>query len=841
MKIKVSNNIFQTIPGLTYTVLVFEQINNTRKASNVTQLLRGSCAVVKNDLKKPAKKAFFELMDNLELNPGTTLLETYLLSSKIKKILNKQEIEASTNLENLVNYLSLKHFIPFHAVDLDRLDGDYVIDLYEPKKGKKAPDLELDSQTRLLAIWFPEVERLEEDKIDQVIKDVEFSMSKYTFATLREVYHLNSENNELDLEYISALEQAANEQKASQEEVAEVKKAADVTSVNLTLLNQKFDLQEKLRELMVATLQRTGRMEYPEEIGEILDPAGLIEIERPKDLKHGDYSCNLAMKLTKMLSKSPMEIAQRLLNNMPQSPFLEGAEIAAPGFINFRVSLGFQRELLRDILLADSFYGKSEIGKGKKALVEYGCLNYAKPFGVHHFLTSILGQTTVNLMKAIGYEVVAADYPGDWGTQFGKVIYAYKTWGDQAVVEADPIRELLALYVRFHEEAAKDATLEDFARAENAKLEQGDEENRKLWQWICDLSKIETAKIYQTLGVKHDISRGESSYVDEAKTALEQWKAERKIVEGEKGAWVVKFANEELPDYLVRKSDGTTIYATRDIVQLIVRAGQFPNLDKMIYVVDSSQSLHFKQLFATAKAWGIAPATQLIHLAFGRMGFPDGGMSTRRGKILWASDIINEALERALILVQEKSSELPESEQKRIAQGMAVGAIKHGMLTQAPETDFNFEWDKVMTFDGNSAPYLQYTLARAQSILRKANSVVEDDGSDQTSLFSIQSDLKAQEEANLAPFSTHYERDLLKMLLKYPEKTAHAAANLKPNILTLYLYELAQTFNTFYHSVQVLKTGNKELLQSRLELVKALQITLKNGLTLLDIATFERM
>ncbi len=862
MKLKVNQNIFQAIPGLEYTALLFKNANNQRKSSNVSQLLRGTSVVIKNEAKRPAKKAYLEMVENLDLGNGQTLLEPYLLNFRIKKLQNKQDIEGNTNLTNLCYYLAFKYFLPLQGLDLDSLETDFEIELYEPKKGKKAPELEFGTSTRHFVIWFPQLEKFEEEKLDLIIKEIEQIIKKYVGADLAEVFHLDNENQVVDLGYVSDKERAyaeAHPEIFDEEMAAEPKYnlfnnaglndqvyedgKMENWPINLSEMNRKFKIADQIRELMVLALQKTCREDFAELAGEILDPEGLVEIETPKDAANGDFSCNLAMKLTKIFRKTPLEIAQKLLNHLPQSQILEKVDLAAPGFINFRLSIAHLQTLLDELLSAQQAFGHADYAAGKQVLVDFGSLNVAKPFGVHHFMTTVLGQTTVNLLKAVGYQVIAADYPGDWGTQFGKVIFAYKNWGNREVIEKDPIRELLALYVKFHEEAEKNGELENLARAENAKLEAGDEENRELWQWMCEISMQESDKVYRTLGVHFDERHSESEYVEAGKAHLEKWKAEKKIVEGEKGAWVVKLEEEKLADYLVQKSDGTTIYATRDLALIIDRLVRHPQLHKIIYVVDSAQSLHFRQLFAVARRWNLAPATLLYHLAYGRMSFPEGGMSTRKGKILWASDVINEAIERASKLVLEKSANLPLAEQKKIAQALAIGAIKHAIVNQAPETDFSFDWDKVMTFDGNSAPYLQYTLARALSIINKANDQANKGQKveDQISLFTISEEQKALEEANLKPFQNHYENNLLKALIKFPERVEAAAANLKPNYLTNYLYDLAQTFNSFYQAVPVLKTQNEELLAARMRLVQGFGIVMRNGLSILGITPLERM
>jgi arginyl-tRNA synthetase len=528
------------------------------------------------------------------------------------------------------------------------------------------------------------------------------------------------------------------------------------------------------------------------------------------------------------------------------------------------------------LLQLRDLYGRSRRGQGRKIMIEFGSLNIAKPFGAHHFLTTVIGQTLVNLYRLTGYEVLAGDYPGDWGTQFGKSIYAYRHWGDKDTVEKDPMNELLKLYVKFHEEAEKDPSLEEAARQEFQKLEAGDPENLRLWRWLVEVSTRDIDEIYRTMGVHHDRHYPESKYNQSCRQILERGKELGVITEGEKGAYIVNLDEENLPPALVQKGDGTTLYITRDLASIEDRLGSESGLERLVYVVDMAQTLHFRQLFAVAEKMHRAdpafPVAEFKHIPFGRMSFADASMSTRKGNIIQGREIIREAGERAERIVRQKMQENGQkfsvAETRKLVQGLAIGAIKYAMLCQAPESDFTFDWDRVISLDGNSAPYLQYSLARAHSILRRAaeqkaaslaasadaaRGVAPDQKNapkeGQTTLFSLEEEQqKSERAAELAaseqdstPFSLPAEQTLLRLLIQYPERLAAAAENYKPNLLTSYLHELSQTFNSFYSVVPVLKSQRDDLRAARLDLVRATAQVLKNGLQALGIATFERM
>jgi arginyl-tRNA synthetase len=446
-------------------------------------------------------------------------------------------------------------------------------------------------------------------------------------------------------------------------------------------------------------------------------------------------------------------------------------------------------------------------------------------------LTTIIGQSLYNIFESLGFNCVAINHIGDWGTQFGKLIYAYRKWGSKEALELSPIPELLKLYVKFHDEAEKDKTLDDEARNEFRKFEEGDEENRKLWKWFVDESMKEIEKTYNELGGIHfDRVQGESFYEDKMEDVLKEGKERDIFVRGEEGAYVVNYDDPNIAPFVVQKKDGATLYSTRDFATLKYRINEWHPV-RILYVVDIAQSMHFKQLFSAAKrfSWYHGEGE---HVIFGRMHMKDGKMSTRKGNVILLDDVLAEGKKRSLALIEEKSANLENKEE--VAKIVGIGAIKYSILSQNRTTDITFDWDKMLTLEGNSAPYLQYVYARAKSILRKAD-VKEVEKTAEVK--ELKQDIEIQNAENV----TEKINNLIRLFPKYAETVAFAAQEYKPNIISNYLYELAQHFNSFYNTVPVLKTAKKADKAYRLKIVQATSQILQNGLALLGINVAEEM
>lgn len=572
-------------------------------------------------------------------------------------------------------------------------------------------------------------------------------------------------------------------------------------------------LQDKIRDLVEKTVQAAAP-----------GFSGKIKIEYPADFSHGDFATAVAFEISKLEKKSPREVAESLAKAMELPAWISKAEVAGAGFVNFFLAPEFLTEFLGEIHKAGPAWGLCEKEKGRTVVTDTSHPNVAKPMGVHHLLSTIIGNSLNRILAAVGYRVIRDNYLGDWGTQFGKLIYAYKMWGDEKVVKRDPIPELLKLYVKFHDEVEREtaekkpAVLEEAGRAEFKKLEEGDMENRKLWERVVDLSLQEFHTIWKRLDVSFDFIHGESFYEDKMAEIIEMGVARKIFVKGEGGALIAPLRDPNMPPCIIKKSDGATLYATRDLARTKYWEDTWhPNL--MVMVVDSAQTLHFRQFFEVAEKLKITDA-QNVHVIFGRMSFPEKRMSTRKGNIILMEEVLDEAEERAYEIVKEKNPDLKEEVKREVARQVGIGAVKYAVLAQNRLTDVTFTWDKILSLDGNSAPYLQYAHARARSILRKAGREV---GGGSAYV------LKETQELALAH-----------LLPKFPEVVYFAAQEFKPNLIANYLYELAGRFSSFYATSPVID-ATQGVRSARLALTEAVALTLKNGLNLLGIQVPDEM
>jgi len=543
-----------------------------------------------------------------------------------------------------------------------------------------------------------------------------------------------------------------------------------------------------------------------------------LNLEKTKTLEHGHFSTNIAMLLAGKQKKNPREVAETILTHL-HSEFLEKAEIAGPGFINLWIEQKFYtnqtQHLIQnfDTYLKNSFDEKNQ----KTMVIDYSHPNIAKPMGVHHLLSTIIGDSLKKIYRRYGWKVVADNFIGDMGTQFGKLMHAIKTWGDLEEIEKNPIPTLHKLYIQFHDKAEGDEKLDDEGRAEYKKFEEGDSESRLMWEKIRRWSLQEIQPIYDQLEIEFDAMNGESFYEDKMQPILTEGREKGIIVDGEKGAWIIPGETAEETPVLVRKSDGTTIYATRDLARTQYWEETW-HPDLMVMVTDMAQAFHFKQVFFAIHKLGLTDALN-VNVNFGRML----GMSTRKGKLVLLTELLEEAEIRARELVQEKAMELSEEEKNHLAQLMSINSIKYNILSQNRTTDLNFDWDKMLSFEGNSAPYLMYTLARAKSILRKAGVTIPEG---------------AQFDLNL---NSDLEMKVAIQTLMYPEAIKRAKDDFKPNHIANYLYELASDFNSFYNGNSILQAESEALKNSRLLLTTAVIKVMEDGFGLLGMKVAEKM
>ncbi len=539
--------------------------------------------------------------------------------------------------------------------------------------------------------------------------------------------------------------------------------------------------------------------------------------EIPPNSEMGDlaFPC---FPLAKIMRKAPPIIAKELAEKFPKCDFIEKTE-AAGGYLNFFYSKGeFAKESLGEIFDKGDDYGKSDMGEGKTVIVEFSSPNIAKPFHIGHLFSTAVGNSLDKIYSFLGYKTEKINHLGDWGTQFGKLISAYKRWGDPAVIEKDPIKELLKIYVKFHEEAKNQPELEDEAREYFRLLESGDEETTKLWKYFREISLLEFKKVYDMLNITFDSYNGESFYSDKMDEVVEMLRDKNLLVKSE-GAMVVDLSEENMPPCMILKSNGTTIYATRDLAAAIYRHRTY-NFYKNIYVVGTPQALHFKQIFAVLKKLCGDWADDCVHVGFGLVKFPDKKLSTRDGDVVFLEDVLNESVSKTLGIIKENSPELEDAE--KVAEKVGIGAILYTFLKNNREKDIVFSWDSMLDFEGESGPYVQYSYARGRSILRRSNI----DPSD----------------ADYSLLTSDTEYELIKQLSKYGEAVAAAADKNEPFYVNRYVTSVAKLFNKFYNSNPILKDDVPEnVKKARLALVSASTLVIKSALGLLGIETVEKM
>ncbi|NTZ18682.1 arginine--tRNA ligase [Paenibacillus sp. JMULE4] len=545
-------------------------------------------------------------------------------------------------------------------------------------------------------------------------------------------------------------------------------------------------------------------------------------IEYPPNPQMGDLSLP-CFKLSKQLRKAPQAIAEELKAGWSGHALVSRID-AVSGYFNVYLDPEqFASQVVNEVLTQGDRYGAQDIGQGRSVVIDFSSPNIAKTFHIGHLRSTVIGNALYRIFKFMGYNSVGVNHLGDWGTQFGKLIVAYKLWGNREAVEADGIGELQRLYVKFHDEADIHPELEDEARGWFVKLEQGDEEALKLWRWFVDISLKEFQKMYDLLGVTFDSYAGESFYNDKMAAVLEELKA-KQLLEEDDGALLVRLDDYQMPPALMVKKDGGTLYHTRDVTAAIYRKNTY-DFDKAIYVTDAGQSLHFKQWFKVIELMGYDWAKQLVHVPFGKVSLEGAKLSTRKGNVVNLEELLTKAIEKTREIIDEKNPGMENKDE--VAREVGVGAIIFNDLSNNRIKDIVFSWDEALNFDGETGPYVQYTHARACSVLRKA----EADGG-----------AAAGAGALAAAHLTNAEaQGVLRELYLFKERIEQAMERLEPSIISRYLVDLAQKFNHFYHECPILKVEDAELRQARLALVRCVSITLKNGLSLIGLKAPEKI
>ncbi len=543
-----------------------------------------------------------------------------------------------------------------------------------------------------------------------------------------------------------------------------------------------------------------------------------FSVEIPEEKTYGDYATNAALILAKKQGKSPILIAEEIKSKIKTDLF-EKIEVIN-GFINFFLKPEFLQKQVKEALKQDKNFGKQDIGRKKTVIIDYSSPNIAKPMHVGHLRSTIIGQALYNIYKFLGYKVIGDNHLGDWGTQFGIMIAACKKY--QTNLKNISISTMLDIYVRFNKEMEAQPELREVARQEFKKLEDGDKENRKIWKILKEESLKEFEKIYKILGVKFDWVLGESFYEGKMREIIKDALNRKIAIKNPDNSVVIPLEKFKLTDCLIQKSDGATLYETRDLATLKYRIKKYnpKKIEKILYVVGNEQTLHFEQLFKSAELLDYSPIEKLQHIKFGLvLDENHKKLATREGRFISADDLINKAIELAEKIIKKKNPKLSEKERKQAAQIIGVGALKYNDLSQNRQTNIVFNWGKMLSFEGNSGPYLQYSYVRLRSILRKAGNVKN---------FKLEF-LKEKEEL-----------EIIKELIKFPEIVQEAGEKFQINLLANYLYNLAGLINAFYEKFPVLK-AEQGVKEARLVLIKAATIVLKNGLNLLGIEVLERM
>ncbi len=566
-------------------------------------------------------------------------------------------------------------------------------------------------------------------------------------------------------------------------------------------------LSQWLREAFVAA--------FPDSAAALPEPLVVETV----NAEFGDFQCNAAMALAKPLKRAPRAIAEQVVAGAVLPPAVARVEIAGPGFINIYLSTPWLADYVRT-QAADARFGAPAVGKGRTVVFDYSSPNVAKPMHIGHIRSTIIGNALDRMHRFLGYTVVADNHIGDWGTQFGILIMGYRHFLDREALAQAPVEELERIYVKSYERTREDEAWLQACRNELVKLQAGDADNRALWRQFVDLSMTEFARIYGRLGVAFDLARGESYYNDALAGVIELLEA-RGLASASEGATVVFLEEEKLPVCIVRKSDGAFNYATTDLATVASRIAEFQP-ERIVYVTDERQQLHFKQLFTICRKLG--HTVRLDHVWFGLMRLPDATFSTRQGNVIKLERLLDEAEARALKIIEAGSPDMAPDEQREVARAVGIGAVKYADLSQNPQTMVVFTWDKALALDGNSGPYLQYAYARISSVREKYAERFP--GSDPNA-YPLQLD---------APV----ERALAIHLTRFPEAVMRAAHTYKPSTLADYLYELAQLYSSFYQNVPFLK-ADEGVRESRVQLCGVVAGVLRQGLELLGLETPARI
>lgn len=553
----------------------------------------------------------------------------------------------------------------------------------------------------------------------------------------------------------------------------------------------------------------------------LLEEGFFAEIMTPSNPEHGDYSSSAPFKIAKITGGNPMEVAETIVEKIKESKDgrFKKIEGVSPGFINFTLSDSFLKKELLDIIGSGNSYGSNSNGKGRVAIIDYSSPNIAKQFGVGHLRSTIIGQSIYNILKFSGWECVGDNHLGDWGTQFGKLIFQIKKSKLHNEIGELTLGELEELYIAFHKDVKEDPEIEEEGRKWFKKLEDGDKEATRIWQSCVDTSIKEFNIMYDILGVKIDMALGESFYTKMTDDIVEEVK-EKGIASESKGALVVKFPDESLPPIILVKSDGATTYLTRDLATIKYRIEKW-DPDKIIYEVGSDQLLYFKQVFEIVKLMEWSKKASLVHIAHGLVRWKHGKFSTRKGETVHLEDILDETVRKTREIIERSEiiADISKEEKDEISRVAGIGAVKYNDLSQHYSRDILFDWEKMLNLKGNSSPYVQYTFARA-------NRVVERSGKKEVIDNFESIELSTREEA------------ILRKIRLFPQVIEEAEKMLSPNVICNFLFSLSQSYNAFYSKEKIIKSEKEDF---RIAITIAVAQVIKSGLSLLGIGAPEKM
>jgi arginyl-tRNA synthetase len=563
-------------------------------------------------------------------------------------------------------------------------------------------------------------------------------------------------------------------------------------------------------------------IDYKNSVAELISEKVQLEkgkiydvIEIPPGMEMGDYAFPCFI-LAKTFKKNPTLIAKELSENIKLNKNFEKVVNNGP-YLNFYLNrTEFNKDVLKETYKNDN-YGKKDIGKDRNVVVEFSSPNIAKPFHIGHIRTTVIGNAINNIYDFMGFNTIAINHLGDYGTQFGMLISAYKKWGNREAIEKNPIKELLKLYIRFNKEAEEKPELNDEAREWFKKLEQGDEEAKSLWQWFKDVSLKEFNRVYEMLNIKFDSYAGESFYSDKMERVINELE-EKNLLKKSEGAEIVDLEEYDMPSPLIKKSDGSTLYITRDIAASIYRKEKY-DFYKNIYVVASQQNLHFQQWIKIVELMGYDWAKDCIHVPFGMVSLEEGTLSTRKGRVVFLEDVLTKAVEKTKEIIEERNPDLENKDE--VAKKVGVGAVVFQELYNNRIKDYTFSWNKTLSFEGETGPYVQYTYARTCSIINKAKIDIDD-------------------KVDYTLLKEDIEFEITKALYDFSNVIEDAMFKYEPFYITRYIVDLAQKYNRFYNKCPILKE-EEELKKARLLITLGVNKVIKTGLNLLGIETPEKM